>query len=69
MNESYSRKKIIDTLYCRKVQPADSCLIINEAGQELIRQPAEILPLLEQIILETLSPAFQADGINQFPGL
>jgi hypothetical protein len=63
------KKLIDDALYFRRPQTIYTCLATNEAGQELTRQPAEILPLLERIIRETIAPIFAKSKEAHFPGL
>ena len=68
MNIATSEQLINDTLYLRRLQPNNSCLVTNEAGQELIQQPASILPQLEATIRDTLAPAFASSDTGRLLG-
>jgi hypothetical protein len=62
-------KLIDDALFFRRTQTDRSCLVSNEAGEDLTKQTSSILPFLEKTILETIAPIFAgAKGVN-FPGL
>ncbi len=62
-------KLIDDALFFRRTQTDRSCLVTNQAGEDLTKQTSSILPFLEKTILETIAPAFAGPKVADFPGL
>ena len=62
---------VLDTLYDRRKPKTDSCLVVNEAGIELLAGTSEALPIIERVIHDVVIPEFApgATGGDRFLGL
>lgn len=74
------RELVFDALYDRRSRTGSHCFVVNEAGMELFRENATILPLIEDVLQDIVEgelvkePAAQdiTDVFTQgdaFPGL
>jgi hypothetical protein len=59
-NSSRLESLVLDTLYDRRRTKSDSCLVVNEAGIELLKAGKEALPIIEQTITNIVVP--KAEG-------
>ena len=62
---------VLDTLHDRRRAATDSCLVVNEAGMELLASTAEALPVIERVLRTVVIPAMseqKAEGLG-FLGL
>lgn len=69
MTSNELQKLVTDTLHFRRLNPDASSLQTNLAGKELERQPADAMPVIEQVLQNEVSPYFSGSDENPFHGL
>ena len=62
---------VMDTLLDRRQPKQHSCLVVNEAGMELLAGTRDALPVIERVLREVVLPTAAAASTwpSRFPGL
>lgn len=69
MTSGVLEELVYDTLYFRRSSPEASCLQANIAGEELRKESAEALPIIERVVKTIVSPDFNESKDQTFAGL
>ena len=71
MSASRLETLVLDTLYDRRQAKTESCIVVNQAGVELLKAGKEALPVIEQTIRDVVVPKVTGPTVDEagFSGL
>lgn len=65
MSGSRLESLVLDTLYDRRRSETESCIVVNQAGIELLKAGKEALPYIERIIRNVVIPKAGGTAVGQ----